>query len=70
MNTQNTALMERTPFLLPDMAADGGAGFTKEELAEDIDGLQLGFQRVKIPRRGHVDVDLASDNPANPDSAK
>ncbi len=70
MNTQNTALMERTPFLLPDMAADGGAGFTKEELAEDIDGLQLGFQRVKIPSGGQVQFELPSDDPDNPDYAK
>ena len=50
MNTQTTAMMERTPFLLPDVAATD-TGFTKEELAGDIDGLQLGFQRVKIPEQ-------------------
>lgn len=32
MNTQTTAMMERTPFLLPDVAATD-TGFTKEELA-------------------------------------
>ena len=32
MNTQSIAMMERTPFLLPDVAASND-GFTKEELA-------------------------------------
>ena len=70
MTTQSTAMMERTPFILPDVAADSGAGFTKEELAEDIDGLQLGFQRVKIPSGGQIQFELPSDDPDNPDYAK
>lgn len=70
MNTQNTTLMERTPFQLPDVAADSSAGFSKEELAEDIEGLQLGFQRVKIPSGGQVQFELPSDDPDNPDYAK
>lgn len=69
MNTQTTAMMERTPFLLPDVAATD-TGFTKEELAGDIDGLQLGFQRVKIPSGGQVQFELPSDDPDNPDYAK
>lgn len=72
MNTQNTAMMERTPFLLPDVAAvnTSDTGFTKEELAEDIDGLQLGFRRVKIPSGGQIQFELSSGDPDNPDYIK
>lgn len=70
MNTQETTLMERTPFLLPDMAGGGDSGFSKEELEKDMEGLQLGFQRVKIPSGGQVQFELPSDDPDNPDYAK
>ena len=69
MNTQNTAMMERTPFLLPDVAA-ADTGFTKEELAGDIDGLQLGFQCVKIPSGGQLQFELTGEDPDNPDYTK
>lgn len=69
MNTQNTAMMERTPFLLPDVAA-ADTGFTKEELAGDIDGLQLGFQCVKIPSGGQLQFELTGEDPDNPDYDK
>ena len=69
MNTQNTAMMEHTPFLLPD-AEINDAGFTKEELAQDMDGLQLGFRRVKIPSGGQVQFELPGEDPDNPDYAK
>lgn len=69
MNTQNTAMMERTPFVLPDMAA-GDTGFTREELAEDMDGLQLGFKRVKIPGGGQLQFEIPTEDPDNPDYAK
>ena len=69
MNTQNTAMMERPPFLLPDVAATD-TGFTKEELAGDIDGLQLGFQRVKIPSGGQLQFELPGEDPDNPDYTK
>ena len=51
MNNQETTLMERTPFMLPDVVV-GESQFSKAELEEDMDGLQLGFQRVKIPSGG------------------
>lgn len=71
MNTQENTLMERTPFQLPDLEAEGGdAGFTREELAEDIDGLQLGFKRVKIPSGGQVQFEVPGDDPDNPDYTK
>lgn len=69
MNTQTTAMMERTSFLLPDVA-DVDTGFTKEELAEDIEGLQLGFQRVKIPSGGQLQFELPGEDPDNPDYSK
>ena len=69
MSNQNTAMMERTPFLLPDVA-DTSTGFTKEELAEDIDGLRLGFQCVKIPGGGQLQFELTGEDPDNPDYTK
>ena len=69
MNTQSTAMMERTPFLLPDVAASND-GFTKEELAQDIEGLQLGFQLVKIPSGGQLQFELTGEDPDNPDYAR
>ena len=68
-DTQHTALAERTTFLLPDVAATE-TGFTKEELAGDIDGLQLGFQRVKIPSGGQVQFELPGEDPDNPDYSR
>ena len=68
MNTQETTLMQRTPFLLPDAAAT--TEFSSEELAQDMDGLQLGFQRVKIPSGGQVQFELPGEDPDNPDYIK
>ena len=71
MSTQETTLMDRKPFLLPDMADScADSGFSKEELEKDVEGLQLGFQRVKIPSGGQVQFELPSDDPDNPDYAK
>lgn len=69
MNTNNTALMEHENFVLPAML-EGGGEFTSEELAEDIDGLSMNFQRVKIPAGGVIQFELPSDDPENPDYAK
>lgn len=67
MNT-NT-LMEQETFILPAML-EGGGEFTSEELAEDMDGLSMSFQRVKIPAGGVIQFELPSDDPENPDYAK
>lgn len=69
MNTNNTALMKHENFVLPAML-EGGGEFTSEELAEDIDGLSMNFQRVKIPAGGVIQFELPSDDPENPDYAK
>ena len=44
--------------------------FTPEELAEDMEGIQMSFQRVKIPSGGMLQFELPSDDPDNPDYAK
>lgn len=69
MNDQvNAGIMERAPFLLPDVAT--GADFTQDELAEDMEGLNLGFQRVKIPGGGMLQFELPGDDPDNPEYVK
>lgn len=69
MNTNNTTLMEQEKFILPAMS-EGGGEFTSEELAEDMDGLSMNFQRIKIPAGGVIQFELPSDDPENPDYAK
>lgn len=64
MNEQNTALMERTPFQLVDLVSS--AEFSQDELAEDMEGLNIGFQRVKVPSGGALQFELPTDNPDNP----
>lgn len=64
---QNTAMTTREPFVLPAMAA---GDFSQEELAEDMDGMQMSFQRVKIPGGGALQFEIPSDDPENPDYAK
>ena len=68
MNNQETTLMERAPFLLPDVVSE--TEFSQDELAEDMDGLQLGFQRVKIPSGGQVQFEIPTEDPDNPDYQK
>ena len=63
-NTQNNALAEQK-FMLPAAIPEGE--FTQEELAEDMDGLQMSFPRVKIPAGGALMFELPSDDPDNPD---
>ena len=46
MYNQNSDLMKQEKFMLPTMIE---GDFSAEELAEDADGLQMSFQRVKIP---------------------
>lgn len=67
MYNQENALMNQEKFLLPAMIE---SDFTQEELAEDMDGMQMSFQRVKIPAGGMVQFELPSDDPDNPDYAK
>ena len=68
-NQNNTSIQENQNFLLPAMI-DNDCDFTPEEIAEDMDGLQVSFQRVKIPGGGTLQFELPSDEPDNPDYVK
>ncbi len=63
-NQNNSAIAERTPFVLP---APMDSGFNAEDLAEDMDGLQLSFPRVKIPGGGVLQFEMTGDDPERPD---
>ena len=67
MYNQKESLMNHENFLLPAMVEND---FTPEELAEDMEGIQMSFQRVKIPSGGMLQFELPSDDPDNPDYAK
>lgn len=49
--TNNETLMEQNVFQLPMLTAND-AEFSKDDLAEDRDGMQLSLPRVKIPSGG------------------
>ena len=69
MSYNDTALMETVNnFILPDMMPEDN--FSSEELAEDFDGLQVNFPRVKIPGGGAVSFEVPGDDPESPDSVK
>ena len=51
-------------FILPT-ALDND--FSSEDLADDMDGLQLTMQRVKIPGGGNLQFEICGDDPDNPD---
>ena len=69
MSYNNTALMETVNnFILPD--ADFSENFSNEDFAEDFDGLQVNFPRVKIPGGGAVSFEVPGDDPESPDSVK
>ena len=51
-------------FMLPT-ALD--SDFSSEDLADDMDGLQMTMQRVKIPGGGNLQFEIRSDDPDNPD---
>ena len=67
-NNQNTNPTEQQQFLLPTAAMD--SEFTSEELAEDMDGMQMNFPRVKIPSGGALQYEIPTGDPDNPDYAK
>jgi len=56
---------ENREFILPGMA-DPGAEFTEDEMADDMAGLNLSFQRIKIPSGGILRFEIPSDNPERP----
>jgi hypothetical protein len=56
--------MEQNAFIIPAMAE---GEFTNEDLAEDMAGMRLKFQRIKIPGSGGLQFELPGDDPENPD---
>lgn len=60
----NEAVAERTTFIIPKLS---DSKFTSAELADDLDGLQLSFQRAKIPGGGVLQFELPGEDPENPD---
>ena len=60
----NEALAERTAFIIPEVS---DSKFSSAELADDMDGLQLSFQRAKIPGGGVLQFELPGEDPENPD---
>lgn len=69
MSYNEIALMETVNnFILPDTVPDDS--FSSEELAEDFEGLQVNFPRVKIPSGGAVSFEVPGDDPESHDSVK
>ena len=66
-NNYENAMIQKKNFALPDMIA---GEFTNEDMADDLEGLQISFQRVKIPGGGTLQFEMPSDNPEEPDYAK
>ena len=60
----NTAVDVYQDFILPT-ALD--SDFSSEDLADDMDGLQMTMQRVKIPGGGNLQFEIRGDDPDNPD---
>lgn len=69
MTYNNENAMVEQNFILP-VTAGTNEDFSNEGLAEDYEGLQLSFQRVKIPGGGSLQFEMPSDNPEDPDYAK
>lgn len=68
INENNTALADlQQSFILPTMVESNG--FTSEDLAEEMDGLQMNFQRVKIPSGGVLQFEMPGEDPEHPDYA-
>ena len=59
----NTAVDVYQNFVLPT-ALD--SDFSNEDLADDMEGLQLTMQRVKIPGGGNLQFEIRGDDPDNP----
>lgn len=77
MTTQNTTTnmtpqsdntsMESVNFQLPAVV---DSSFTSEDLADDMEGLQMSFQRIKIPSGGNLVFEIPTDDPENPNYEK
>lgn len=65
-NAMMTLQDEPKKFLLPAMVE---SDFTAEDLVEDMDGISLYFNRVKIPSGGMTQFEIPTENPDEPDYA-
>ncbi len=54
-------------FIIPEVME---SGFSAEELAEDMDGLRLSFQQIKIPAGGSLQFEIPTGDPDNPDYSR
>jgi hypothetical protein len=68
MSTENTLMELSNAFRLPEAAT--GTDFSNDDLAEEMDGLRINFQRIKIPSGGALQFELPGDNPEDPEYAK
>lgn len=62
---ESTALAVIENFELPVLSDDMAAA-----MAEEMDGLQLSFPRIKIPSGGGLAFEVPGDDPENPDAEK
>ena len=67
MTYKENTMMETKRFLLPDMVSDE---FSSEDFAEDFEGLQMTFPRVKIPGGGITQFEMPGEDPENPSYEK
>ena len=63
--TEAAALAVIENFELPAVSGNMGAA-----MAEEMEGLQLSFPRVKIPSGGGLAFEVPGDDPENPDTEK
>lgn len=63
MSTTTTAIAERNTFLLPAPMDDS---FDAADVAEDLEGLELSFPRVKIPGGGVPQFKMPGEDPDHP----
>jgi hypothetical protein len=63
--TEAAALAAIDNFELPAVSGNMGAA-----MAEEMEGLQLSFPRVKIPSGGGLAFEIPGDDPENPDAEK
>ena len=69
MNAQETTMMQQQPrFILPQFNPD--IALPEDDMADDMDGLQLSFPQIKIPAGGALQFELPGDDPNDPEYAK
>ncbi len=69
MNMNENALIEKKEFIVPSLG-ETECEFSNEDFAEDFEGLQLSFPRIKIPGSGSLRFEMPSANPEDPEYEK